>query len=175
MSKALLLNSDYSPMHFVSNVRAFLLVHKGRAEILDTGGKLSTWPEYYLNTSSSSVQLPATIRLLKRVNRKWQPPRFRKSAIYTRDNWSCQYCGMDLGKNSATIDHVQPKSRGGKTNWKNCVASCKYCNRKKANKTPTEAGMPLLVTPIEPSPFQFWESARGKEWHEDWSMFIKRK
>jgi 5-methylcytosine-specific restriction endonuclease McrA len=82
---------------------------------------------------------------------------------------------MDLGKNSATIDHVQPRSRGGKTSWKNCVASCKFCNRKKANKTPHEANMPLLTIPAEPSPFQFWENARGKEWHEDWSMFIKRK
>jgi 5-methylcytosine-specific restriction endonuclease McrA len=174
MSKALLLNADYSPMHFITNIRAFLLVHKGRAEVLDNGGKLSVWDQYSISSSSSVTKLPATVRLLNRVNRKWHPPRFRKSAIYTRDNWSCQYCGMLLSKTSATIDHVHPKSRGGKTSWKNCVASCKFCNRKKANKTPAEAAMPLLSNPIEPNPFQFWESARGKEWHEDWTLFLKK-
>jgi 5-methylcytosine-specific restriction endonuclease McrA len=175
MSKALLLNADYTPMHFISDTRAFVLVHKGRAEILDTGGKLSVWEDCTIRTTSSIVNLPATIRLLNRVHRKWQPPRFRKSAIYTRDNWRCQYCGMDISKSSATIDHVHPKSRGGNTSWKNCVASCKFCNRKKANKTPSEANMPLLTVPTEPNPFQFWESARGKEWHDDWSIFLKKK
>jgi 5-methylcytosine-specific restriction endonuclease McrA len=175
MSKALLLNADYTPMHFISNVRAFLLVHKGRAEIFDSGGRLSVWEDYKIGTTNATMNLPATIRLLNRVNRKWQAPRFRKSAVYTRDDWNCQYCGESLGKTSATIDHVQPRSRGGKTSWKNCVASCKYCNRKKANKTPTEANMPLLSVPAEPNPFQFWESARGKEWHDDWYIFLKKK
>jgi len=175
MSKALLLNADYTPMHFISNVRAFLLVHKGRAEVLDTGGKLSLWDEYTIVSANKTINLPATIRLLNRVHRKWQPPRFRKSAVYTRDNWCCQYCGVELGKSSATIDHVQPRSRGGKTSWKNCVASCKFCNRKKANKTPMEANMPLLSAPAEPNPLHFWESSRGKEWHEDWHLFLKKK
>ena len=175
MSKTLLLNADYSPMHFITNVRAFLLVLKGRAEIIDTGGKLSVWDQYTVSTTMSKVNLPATVRLLNRVQRKWHAPRFRKSAIYTRDNWSCQYCGSGLNKSSATIDHVQPRSRGGKTSWKNCVASCKFCNRRKANKTPGEANMPLLTVPNEPNSFHFWETARGKDWHEDWSMFLKQR
>jgi 5-methylcytosine-specific restriction endonuclease McrA len=172
--KSLLLNADYTPLQFVTNIRAFLLVLKGRAEVIDMGGKLSVW-DSTIRTSSSQIHLPATIRLIKRVQNRWKSPRFRKTALYARDNWSCQYCGVDLGKHLATIDHVLPRSRGGETSWNNCVASCKYCNRKKSNKTPVEAGMPLLRPASTPKPYQIWEGNRNAQWHEDWSSFLKRE
>ncbi len=171
--KSLLLNADYTPIQFITNVRAFLLVHKGRAEVIDMGGKLSTW-DSSVRTSSSEFHFPATVRLVNRINNRWKAPRFRKSALYMRDGWECQYCGIDLNKSLATIDHVLPRSRGGETSWKNCVASCKYCNRKKSNKTPSEAGMPLLKTPITPKPYHIWEGTKNIKWHEDWSSFIKK-
>lgn len=173
MKNALLLNADYSPLHFVSNIRAFSLVYKGRAEVIDMDGKLSVWSDDIVRTATSAHNLPATIRLLQRINVKWQPPRFRKAAIFTRDGWSCQYCRTDLHRSNMTIDHVLPKSRGGDTSWRNCVASCKNCNRRKANKTPGEAGMPLVRSPTEPNPTHFWSIGRGSvNWHEDWSVFI---
>lgn len=172
MNKTLLLNADYMPLHFISNLRAFIMIHKGKAEIIDIAGRPSTWNEK-INTSSSTVDSPATVRLLSRVTRKWFAPRFRKSAVYSRDNWSCQYCGNSLGKNNATIDHVMPKARGGITSWKNCVASCKDCNRTKACRTPSEANMPLLSQPNEPKRFHLWDSTRSSIWHDDWSFFIK--
>ena len=171
--KSLLLNADYSPIQFITNIRAFLLVHKGRAEVIDMGGKLSVW-DGSVRTSSSEFHFPATIRLVNRINNRWKAPRFRKSALYIRDRWECQYCGIDLNKTLATIDHVLPRSRGGETSWKNCVASCKYCNRKKANKTPAEAGMPLLRLPITPKPYHIWEGTKNIKWHDDWSSFIKK-
>jgi 5-methylcytosine-specific restriction endonuclease McrA len=175
MKSALLLNADYSPLHFVSNVRAFSLVYKGRAEIIDMGGKLSLWNDEIVRTPTSTLKLPATIRLLSRVSVKWHPPKFRKSAVFSRDGWQCQYCRGDLSRSNMTIDHVHPRSRGGETSWKNCVASCKHCNRKKANKTPLEAGMPLIKQPVEPSPTHFWSVSKGSvNWHEDWSIFIPR-
>jgi 5-methylcytosine-specific restriction endonuclease McrA len=174
MNKALLLNADYSPLHFISNLRAFIMVHKGKAEIIDIAGKPSTWSSY-IKTSTAEVESPATVRLLSRVTRKWFSPRFRKSAIYSRDNWSCQYCGEGLCKSNATIDHVMPRAKGGQTSWKNCVASCKNCNRIKGCKTPLEANMPLLTQPIEPKRFHLWDSTRSSVWHEDWSYFIKDK
>lgn len=171
MKRVLLLNSDYSPMHFISDMRAFSLVFKGRAEVLDMGGKPSVWSEE-VRTSNTSFKIPATIRLLTRVNRKWMPPRFRKKAVFFRDDWRCQYCQADLHRSNMTIDHVQPKSRGGPSTWKNCVASCKSCNRKKANKTPYEAGMSLFKQPMEPTPIHFFEIVIGNTWHDDWSSFI---
>jgi len=172
MKKALLLNADYTPLHFISDARAFSLVFKGRAEILDMGGKPSVWGDEVFRTPNISFNVPATIRLLQRINRKWKPPRFRKKAIFNRDDWRCQYCQTELHRSNITIDHVQPRSRGGASSWKNCVASCKSCNRIKANKTPNEAGMPLLKQPVEPTPFHFFDAARGNNWHDDWSIFI---
>jgi 5-methylcytosine-specific restriction endonuclease McrA len=175
MKSSLLLNADYTPLHFVSNVRAFALVFKGRAEILDMDGKPSVWSEDIVRTPTASYNLPATIRLLKRVNVRWHPPKFRKSAVFSRDNWQCQYCRADLYRSNMTIDHVFPRSRGGETSWKNCVASCKNCNRRKANKTPSEAEMPLLKVPVEPTPVHFWSMNKcSASWHEDWAIFIPR-
>ena len=174
MQKTLLLNADYSPLHFISDFRAFVMVHKGKAEVIDIAGKPSTWSSKIM-TSSSHIESPATVRLLSRVTRKWFAPRFRKSAIYCRDNWSCQYCGCHLSKSNATIDHVIPRAKGGSTSWKNCVASCKDCNRTKGCKTPNEASMPLISQPREPKRLHLWDLTRtNSNWHEDWSYFVKK-
>lgn len=175
MKKALLLNADYTPLHFISDSRAFALVFKGRAEVLDMAGKPSVWDDVLFRTSSVAFNVPATIRLLQRVSRKWTPPRFRKKAIFNRDGWQCQYCRTELHRSNITIDHVHPRSRGGSNSWKNCVASCKNCNRMKGNKTPGEAGMSLVRPPLEPSPLHFWDVPKGGSvWHEDWGIFIQR-
>lgn len=75
---------------------------------------------------------------------------FNKRGLYTRDNAHCAYCGGYITYDEATNDHIIPVSRGGENNWINCVLSCGPCNTKKANKTPEEAGMPLLFRPFAP-------------------------
>jgi hypothetical protein len=70
--------------------------------------------------------------------------------VYKRDRGRCGYCGKDIPQKEATIDHILPKSRGGKTTWKNVVLACKDCNSKKDNMTPDEAGMRLLIKPYNP-------------------------
>jgi 5-methylcytosine-specific restriction endonuclease McrA len=172
MKRALLLNADYSPLHFLSDVEAFIMVYKGIAEIVDLSGKPSIWEGEQLTSPGRTWDVPATIRVLERVHKRWKVPRFRKKVLFNRDNWQCQYCHAPLHWSNVTIDHVQPKSRGGGTSWKNCVASCKPCNKKKANKTPVEAGMPLRKAPMEPSPLHFWDVAKGNDWHPDWEMFL---
>lgn len=74
-------------------------------------------------------------------------PRVSKRGVLLRDNHICAYC---MQQNATTIDHVHPRSRGGKNTWKNLVAACGPCNRRKGNRTPEEAGMKLLVTPFVP-------------------------
>lgn len=74
------------------------------------------------------------------------PPRVSKRGVLIRDHRICSYCrGV-----ATTIDHVTPRSRGGRNTWKNLVAACSPCNRRKANRTPEEAGMKLLITPRIP-------------------------
>jgi 5-methylcytosine-specific restriction endonuclease McrA len=175
MKRALLLNADYSPLHFISDIDAVILVFKGSAEIIcRDDGKLSVWDDVFVTASNKNVVIPATLKLVRRVNKRWKAPRFRRKVLFNRDNWKCQYCAAQLNRDAVTIEHVMPSSRGGPTSWKNCVTACKPCNKKKANKTPDEANMKLLKTPAEPSTLHFWDAARSSVWHEDWSNFCIR-
>lgn len=74
--------------------------------------------------------------------------------LYARDLHMCAYCGDELPPRSLTIDHVMPRSRGGKNTWVNTVSACKPCNVRKGNKTPEEAKMHLLYVPYSPSIFE---------------------
>lgn len=180
MKRALLLNTDYSPLHFVSDIDAIILFYKGRAEVVRSmDGNLSEWDDTF-NSPSTTIRVPATMRLLelphrKRVNKKWKHPRFRKKVLFNRDNWSCQFCGCKLNWETVTIDHVMPSSRGGQTSWLNCVAACKPCNKRKADKTPDEAGMPLLTKPAYPSALHFWDAMRSNAWHRDWDLYLPKE
>jgi hypothetical protein len=78
-----------------------------------------------------------------------------KGDIYKRDQGMCAYCGKKIKVGESTIDHVFPKSRGGKNTWLNLVLSCQKCNTKKADRTPAEAGMNLLVKPYVPKMYEF--------------------
>lgn len=175
MTRALLLNADWTPLHFVSDIDAITLFYKGAAEVVaGTDGAPAVWPEFF-RSPSTSIQVPATMRLLRRVNKRWKAPRFRKKVLFNRDNWQCQYCSTKLKWNNIEIEHVMPKSRGGKTSWLNCVAACKPCNKRKRDQTPEEAGMPLLRRPTVPTPLHFWDSARSADWHDSWESFIPRE
>jgi hypothetical protein len=74
--------------------------------------------------------------------------------LYARDRYLCAYCGGEFSGYKLTIDHVHPRSRGGKNIWTNCVTACKPCNHRKSDKTPEEAGMKLLYVPYAPNVFE---------------------
>jgi len=167
----LLLNADWTPLNFVSGMRALNLLFKGRAEVINLGEKPSTWNESF-SSVGRSYDVPATVRLVERVSRKYCTPRFRKRVLFNRDNWQCQYCGINLDYKSITIDHVHPRSKGGTTTWKNCVSACKRCNLKKGSKTLTEIGMQLKRAPSIPMMSHFWDLSPGGTWHPDWSSFF---
>jgi hypothetical protein len=171
MLQVLLLNADWSPIKFVSDIRAIKLILKGRAETICLDESPSVWEEFFF-TTSTSFQVPATIRLLDRASIHVGPPRFRKKILYNRDSWTCQYCRKKLGRGSVTIDHVLPRCKGGKTTWKNCVVSCKQCNKEKGNKLLHETNMSLLRVPSEPKISHFWDLHDQTGWHKDWYNFV---
>jgi hypothetical protein len=74
-----------------------------------------------------------------------------REILYARDRYICCYCGHKFKPYQLTIDHVHPKSRGGKNIWMNAVSACKPCNHGKADRTPEEAGMPMLYVPYVPN------------------------
>lgn len=122
---------------------AVTLVYLDKAEVLE---------EYEATVSSPSmtVSIPAVLRLKKRVARTKKDVKFSRANLYQRDEHRCQYCGDKKSTRQLTYDHVKPFSRGGKTDWLNIVTACGECNRKKANRTPEEAGMHLLNKPTKP-------------------------
>ena len=144
MSQVLVLNATYEPLNVVSLRRAVLLLVKEKAEIVEAA-------EAWLRSERMALQVPLVIRLVYyvRIPRRFSLPLSRRT-ILVRDNYTCQYCGRQPGKAHLTIDHILPRSRGGETVWENMVAACGPCNRRKGNRTPEEAGMPLLREPSRP-------------------------
>lgn len=85
---------------------------------------------------------PEVIRLIRDVVKTWfdRPAKWHRGGVFIRDGHRCAYCG----KKARTLDHIFPKSRGGLWSWMNIVAACNGCNALKADRTPEEAGMPLI-------------------------------
>jgi 5-methylcytosine-specific restriction endonuclease McrA len=92
------------------------------------------------------------LRLVRYVVTHWRYAagrmKYSKHGVLRRDRFRCAYCGRP---NADTMDHVQPRSRGGRTEWLNAVAAHASCNERKGNRTPAEAGMPLLWQPWIPT------------------------
>lgn len=143
MNKVLVLNSDYTPINVTSVVRGFVLVSKGKAEILKSD-------ENPIVAGYQKFVKPVIIRLLNYVKYRIKNLKINRSRLFKRDSGQCVYCGS---KKNLTVDHVIPKSRGGDNSWTNLVTCCSPCNRKKGNKTPEEANMKLSIKPYEPALF----------------------
>jgi 5-methylcytosine-specific restriction endonuclease McrA len=141
MSTVLVLNFDYTPLNVTSIRRGFVLVDKGKAEIVKSD-------ENPIVAGYNTYVRPVIIRLLKYIKHYTRILRASRPRIYKRDNYECVYCGS---KKDLTLDHVLPKSRGGGNDWTNLVTSCFKCNLKKGNKTPDEARMFMRQKPFVPT------------------------
>jgi 5-methylcytosine-specific restriction endonuclease McrA len=143
MESTLLLDCSYQPLDIIPWKEAVRLWFLGKAEVIEEH-------EAELRSTYLVIKMPAVVRLTRLFRKKKKKVKFSRAAIYTRDKQTCQYCGMKGTARDFTFDHVIPKSRGGRTNWENIVTACKPCNLKKANRTPSEAGMALLSKPKMP-------------------------
>jgi 5-methylcytosine-specific restriction endonuclease McrA len=135
------LNAGYEPLGVVSFRRAIMLVLNQKATILEQNDELK------VRSASGEYELPSVILLARyvRVPGSRNIPVSRRGVL-RRDSNRCAYCS----KSATTIDHVQPKSRGGTDSWENLVACCLRCNNKKGDKTLAEIGWTLSVTPRMP-------------------------
>jgi 5-methylcytosine-specific restriction endonuclease McrA len=121
-NSVLVLNSDYSPINICDGRRAIVLLLKQKAHFI----------------TDKVIRLMNYIRL---PYKKLMENRPTKNLIMKRDGYKCLYCGAT---ENLTLDHIIPQSRGGEDTWENLATSCGSCNVKKRNRTPQEAGMPLL-------------------------------
>ncbi len=139
----LVLSVGYEPINVCTLKRAIVLLLKQKAEVVaEDEGEL-------LRSENWSLTKPAVIRLVvyTKIPRD-TVRRLTKRAIFARDGWKCQYCGAG---GHLTVDHVVPRSKGGKHEWTNIVASCIQCNQRKGHLSPREAGMKLRSKPKKPS------------------------
>ena len=148
MERCIVLNGDYTFLNTIDWKRAVCLVIKGKSEVVKYSDIVLR------NVSGVVMRLPIVIRLIKviRTIYKSHVP-FSKRNVMVRDRFRCVYCGV---KDELTIDHVIPVSRGGKSNFENCVTACKPCNNKKDRRTPSEAKMFLRKQPYSPTISEFF-------------------
>lgn len=161
--RTLVLNAGYEPLAVVSFRRALMLVLNQKAVVLEQNESLR------LHSASGSFELPSVILLSRyvRVPGGREIPVSRRGVL-RRDQHSCAYCGRAAN----TIDHVQPKSRGGADTWENLVACCLRCNNKKSDKTLAELGWTLNFTPRMPHGNSWM--VRGAEQSEpEWQSYLR--
>jgi 5-methylcytosine-specific restriction endonuclease McrA len=167
MNRTLVLDAAYQPVSIVNWQRALVLVFTKKAEIISESSTV-------IRSVSEAFALPSVVRLINyiKVYRRVRGIPCNRRNLLIRDNCTCQYCSKHLTREDATIDHVQPRSRGGDTSWENVVLACRKCNIRKASRTPQEAGMKLLRKPRRPTLMELVRDVRDYP-PEDWKPFLE--
>lgn len=136
----LVLNADLGPLHRVSLKHAIRMLCRQVAEVHEAE------PDRLIGV----FPMPRVVRLVSYVVTRWRfttGPRWSRVGVLQRDNRVCGYCSGG----ASTIDHITPRSRGGRNTWNNTVAACGGCNQRKGDRTPHEAGMRLRIRATTPA------------------------
>jgi len=165
----LILNADASPVSLlplstISWEEAIRYLVSDKAIVLD-------WYEDWIVRSEKwSTPVPA-VMILKEYQKKKTTVRFSKQNVFLRDGFTCQYCGEDVARKAATLDHVLPVSHGGKTTFENTVCSCARCNASKGN----DKKIIPKIKPTKPTYFQLAEKRKQMDWnvsHPSWLNYL---
>jgi len=181
--RVLQLNADYSPLSYkplstISWEEAMFLLAKGWDRVASGGTPIITVVEEYENTlvhsAHASYRLPSVVALNKMVPLPDYAALSRNN-IYLRDGYTCQYTGIKYPANELTLDHIIPRSKGGKSTWTNLVTCSKNVNFKKADKTLKESGYKLIRKPYVPTSWELRELGRKHPsvlLHESWENYV---
>ncbi len=192
-NKVLVLNKSYSPIDVITVRRAFIKLFNGIAEVVTVDGgsyynyDFISWAEFselknqmglfndgedVVHTPRLILAAPLVVRLLTYSMIPETKVKLSRKNIYIRDKYTCQYCGRKYPADKLNIDHVVPRSKGGKNTWTNLVCTCHDCNTKKGGHLPREAKMKLLRKPIEPKFNTLFSLQIAMEKYEMWSHFL---
>ena len=150
--KVLVLNADYRAFSVCNVYKAFLLIYLNKAETVSYNKTMT------IRSIDRSFEVPSVIKLKQYVNMPFRNVVLSRQNVFKRDGGKCVYCES---RKDLTIDHVIPKSRGGKTTWTNLVTACRKCNSRKGDDLPDEANMPLPYQPFKPSFVMFLRDFSG--------------
>lgn len=156
-SRCLLLNADFTPLsiiHWKKAVMWHMRYENNNRYGIDI---IDFYKNDHINgVNNKKYPIPAVARTKRFFRQTNQSLMFSRKNIFLRDGYMCQYCGKQYDTNNLTYDHVIPKSKWNNsglspTCWTNIVTACVQCNRKKGDKTPKQANMPLINMPVKPS------------------------
>lgn len=169
MADTLVLNADAKP-YSILPLSTISWQESIKYYVLDKVTVLEWYDDWVVSSPSWETKVPAVV-LVKKYIKKNTSVRLSRFNVLLRDSFECQYCDDMLSKSDATLDHVIPRSLGGKTTWTNIVASCGSCNVLKGNKV----AMKPKNRPYKPT---YYELIKNKELlnisikHESWNNFI---
>ena len=161
--RVLVLNLDHYPVAVVTVQKAMVLL------LMEKAQQLSTYELLEIRTVSRSYSYPAVIRLAQYKHIPYKGVLLNRANLFRRDRGQCQYCGS---AKQLTIDHVIPRSKGGKTSWTNLVTACNRCNVLKGDKTLEQVGMQLRMDPFVPSLSYFLASYAERQAPE-WLSYLE--
>jgi 5-methylcytosine-specific restriction endonuclease McrA len=190
-ASVLVLNKHYMAVHVTSARRAFGLVYRAIAEIVSheqdqfLSYDFESWREVsefraryqrerhdWVRCVRFEIAVPRIIRLLFYDRLPRQSVKFNRRNIYARDRNRCQYCGRRYPTSELSLDHVVPRSLGGRSAWDNVVCCCVACNVRKGGRTPALAGMRLIAAPIRPRRSPVIQLRLTSEKYASWRQFL---
>src|SRR3954447_5814218 len=196
-ANVLVLNKYYQAIRVINVRRAFSLLCREQAEVIHIENDAATgksqwqnlnfsdWQELsqlkaefepdefdWIHTVRFQIAVPRIIRLLGYDKLPRQDVKFNRRNIYARDSSRCQYCGKKFPTTELSLDHVTPKSQGGRSSWENIVCCCVKCNVKKGGRTPDQAHMHLITKPHKPKRSPVINIRLADERYSSWKQFL---
>lgn len=158
----LVLNRNWQPVNVATVERALVMLWNESARVVDPADyqqyDWADWSrlrpaegELFIQAVRMRLRVPEVITLTSYDRLPSAAVAFSRRNVFKRDHYTCQFCGVQPGTEELSIDHVIPRSHGGTSTWENCVLACVACNKRKADRTPREAGMQLRRQPIRPT------------------------
>ena len=158
----LVLNRNWQPVNVATVGRALLMLWNESARVVDPHDyQMYDWADWsrltpqddepFIQAVRARVRVPEVVALAAYDRLPSAAVSFSRRNIFKRDHYTCQYCGVQPGGDELTIDHVVPRAQGGISSWTNCVLACVACNKRKADRTPAQAGFRLRKTPVRPA------------------------
>ena len=181
-TSVLVLNRSFLPIHITSVRRAFALLYQGIARAVNEEYRtfdFESWSELSVARDAESIgwvqgriRVPRVIVLTTFDRIPKRHVRFSRLNIYARDDFTCQYCGYRSPRSELNLDHVVPRSLGGRSTWENVVCSCLDCNRRKGGRTPRQARLRLRRKPMRPQWTPFVNLMLSTVRYQEWRPFL---
>lgn len=177
----LVLNRNWQPVNVATVGRALTLLWNESARVVDPHDyQMYTWQDWsqlapcegepFIQAIRLRLRVPEVVALTEFDRLPEAAVSFSRRNIFKRDHYTCQYCNVQPGSDELTIDHVVPRAQSGVSSWTNCVLACLSCNKRKADRTPDQAGMRLRKQPVRPTWKPLYASPSVRI--ESWSKFV---